>query len=112
MVSVGASVVFVVLGMAMGYFAMIALIPIIVPPAIALGINPIHMGIVWCVAAILGGQTPPTAGGLYFIAGIFKVPVDEVIRGIIPFTVVITIALFVLAIFPEISLWLPSTMLD
>lgn len=104
-------VVFVVLGMAMGYFAMIALVPVIMPTVIQLGIDPIHLGIVWCVAALLGAMTPPAAGALYVSAKMFNVPVDELIRKIWPFIVATTIALFLLAIFPEISLWLPTVIL-
>jgi C4-dicarboxylate transporter DctM subunit len=104
-------VAFVIVGMAMDYFGMIAMVPIIVPPAIAAGIDPVHLGIVWCVAAYIGGQTPPVAGGLYFTAGFFKVPVVEVIRGIIPFLLISIVCLFIVALLPELSLWLPRVLL-
>lgn len=90
---------------------MFVVIPLIMPTVAALDINLIHLGVIFVVAASVGVTTPPMSVHLYVTAGMFDVPVEEVMRGVLPFLAVLTIVLFIIVLFPEISTWLPGTMM-
>jgi C4-dicarboxylate transporter DctM subunit len=105
-------IAFIVLGMIMDAFAMIALLPVVMPAVKLVGIDPIHLGVIFVVASLIGTMTPPAAASIYFTSALFKVPTIETVRGILPFLAATIIALFVLALCPGISTWLPGTMLQ
>jgi C4-dicarboxylate transporter DctM subunit len=104
-------IAFIVLGMIMDAFAMIALLPVVMPAVKLVGIDPIHLGVIFVVASLIGTMTPPAAASIYFTSALFKVPTIETVRGILPFLVTTIIVLFILALCPGISTWLPGTML-
>jgi len=104
--------VFIAMTFIMDPTAMIfVVIPLIMPTVAALDINLIHLCVILIVAASVGVTTPPMAVHLYITAGMFDVPVEEVMRGVLPFLVVLTIVLFIIVLFPQISTWLPGTMM-
>ena len=85
-------------------------IPLVMPTVAALDINLLHLGVIFCIAGSVGIITPPVAVHLYITAGMFDIKVGELIRGVLPFLVAMTILLFIIAPFPEISTWLPGIM--
>lgn len=101
---------FIVLGLFMDAFGMVAVIPTILPALGILDINPVHLGVLFVVASGIGCLTPPAAGFLYFAGKLFDVPTVEMLRGVWPFLLIMIICLLILAFVPEISLWLPGTM--
>jgi C4-dicarboxylate transporter DctM subunit len=105
-------IAFIVLGMIMDAFAMIALLPVVMPAVKLVGIDPIHLGVIFVVASLIGTMTPPAAAAIYFTSALFKVPTIETVRGILPFLATTIVALFILALCPGISTWLPGTMLQ
>jgi C4-dicarboxylate transporter DctM subunit len=84
--------------------------PLLLPPAIALGISPIHFGVLFCINVLIGQITPPVGVMLYFTSGFSKVPAQTVIRGALPFLVAMVVALFIITYIPSISLFLPNLM--
>lgn len=104
-------VAFVALGFIMDAFAMVAIMPAVIPAIQLLGIDPIQLGVLFVTASGIGCVTPPAAGFLYFTATFLNVPTEEVLRGVWPFLLTMVIALFIFAFFPQISTWLPNTML-
>jgi TRAP-type C4-dicarboxylate transport system permease large subunit len=54
--------------------------------------------------------TPPVGMNLYIVNGVTKVPLEKVIRGIIPFLIMLYIRLGIIIAFPEVSLFLPKLM--
>lgn len=52
--------------------------------------------------------TPPVGMNLFVIKAISNAPLADVIRGIVPFVFLLIISLFVVWLFPELSLWLPT----
>jgi tripartite ATP-independent transporter DctM subunit len=84
------------------------LVPILLPLVDSYGIDRVHFGIVLQMSLILGIATPPLGIGLYVVSRIAAVPVEEVVRSVIPYFLPLTIVLLLLAGFPEISLWLPN----
>ena len=93
-----------------GLCVMFVTIPLIMPAVIALEINLIHLGVIFCFSVLISGITPPVSMFLYFTAGLFETRVAEVMRSILPFLVITIIVLFIIVLFPWLSLWLPGTM--
>jgi tripartite ATP-independent transporter DctM subunit len=101
-----------VLGCLLDSLAMILLtIPIVFPIVKALGYDPIWFGIIIVMVVELGLITPPIGMNVFVIKGIAKeVPLETIFRGVTPFIVAQLILIAILVAFPQIALWLPSTM--
>ena len=72
-----------------------------------MGIDPIHFGVVMVCCLGIGFQTPPLGENLFIASGISKISIEEISLKALPFAFINTIAIFVIAFFPELSLWLP-----
>ena len=81
---------------------------LLLPAAQAMGLDPVHFGIVLCFNLLLGMMTPPMGVGLYVIANIGRIPVGDVLKTVIPFFVPLLIVLAIITYFPQLSLWLPN----
>jgi C4-dicarboxylate transporter DctM subunit len=81
--------------------------PIFFPIAQAVGINPIHLGIVFVVNLEIGMITPPVGLNLYVASGIAKMSLYQVMRASLPWMLVLVAALVIVTYIPELSLWLP-----
>jgi C4-dicarboxylate transporter DctM subunit len=81
--------------------------PIFAPIAHAVGINPIHLGIVFVVNLEIGMITPPVGLNLYVASGIARMRLYDVMRASLPWMLVLVIALIIVTYLPEVSLWLP-----
>jgi len=90
--------------------AIMILTPVLLPVTYNLGIDPIHFGIVMICCLSIGFATPPLGENLFVASGISKVSLEEVTVKALPFTIVSTIAVFLIAYFPEISLYLPRAL--
>lgn len=91
-----------------GVTAKLLLVPILLPLVDAFGIDRVHFGIVMQMSLILGLATPPLGIGLYIVSRIAAVPVEDVVRNVLPYFVPLTLVLLLLAAVPEVSLWLPT----
>jgi C4-dicarboxylate transporter, DctM subunit len=103
-------VAFLVLGIFMDAFAMVAIMPVVIPAVQSLGINTIQLGVVFVTASMIGTMTPPAAGAIYFTSSLFKLPTAETIKGVLPFLATMVVSLFIFAFWPSVSTWLPGTM--
>ncbi|MCA0045058.1 TRAP transporter large permease [Celeribacter litoreus] len=100
--------IFLVAGMAMDVKAAVALFaPIFVPVALALGIDPVHLGIVICFNITTGLLSPPLGAVLLMLSTTVKMDYWRLMRATFPFFVAEVLLLFVLTYFPQISLALP-----
>ncbi len=88
--------------------AILVLAPILTPMAIHYGINPIHFGIIMIVNLEIGYLTPPIGINLFVASGVFKQPLIDIIKAVLPFLLVMILGLAVISIFPEISLYFVS----
>lgn len=93
------------------YSVMLLIVPIVVPLLGPLGIDPIHFGVVLTINMEIALLTPPVGLNLFVIANISKTPLTEVVRGTIPFVLVMLGLLFLITYVPVFSLWLPQLML-
>ncbi|WP_210604088.1 TRAP transporter large permease [Brevibacterium oceani] len=83
-------------------------IPILVPILIGVGVDMTTIGVFMTVNLAIGLFTPPVGLNLYVGAGIGKVRLEEVVRGIMPFLICAIIALLLITYIPAISNWLPD----
>lgn len=82
--------------------------PLTLPLLAPLGISPIHYGIVVIVNMELAALTPPVGLNLYVMKSISGLRLTEVLRGFLPFVLLLGILLILVTLIPGLSLWLPS----
>lgn len=102
------TVVFLLVGMVMdNTMALVLLVPLLVPAAIAGGADPVHVGVVTCLNLTIGLISPPVGGSLMVVSAMSGVPYLKLARAVLPFFAIEIAVLLVLVIFPEITLYLP-----
>ncbi|MBE9640347.1 TRAP transporter large permease [Salipiger mangrovisoli] len=102
------NLIFLAAGMVMDVKAAVALLgPLLIPPAIALGVDPVHMGILIGFNLTVGLLTPPLGGVLLILSTVVDIGYWRLVRACLPFLVVELILLGVLIYVPAISLTLP-----
>ncbi len=102
---------FLVLGCFLDVSVMLLVfVPMLVPAARALGIDLVHFGVVVVVNMMIGLVTPPFGMLLFVTSALSGIPVREMVREGLPFTVLLLLALLLMTLFPQIVLWLPQTM--
>ena len=105
--------ILLVMGMFMDQLAILSLaMPLAFPTAMALGYDPVWFGIVVTKTVEIGLLTPPLGLNAYVASAQTGVPLGTIFRGVIPFLLMEIVVLIVLLCFPEITLWLPSMMLN
>ena len=82
--------------------------PILFPTAVKLGIDPIHLGIIYVVNMEIGLVTPPVGLNLFVASGITGMPLMSVVRAALPWLMILLGFLVVVTYIPEVSLWLPN----
>jgi len=104
----GANVVFLLLGALFDATTLLLIVvPLFVPTMHALGVDPVHFGVVIVINIMIGLITPPYGVLLFVINGVTKIPLNEIIGEIWPFLWVLLASLLALVLFPEITLFLP-----
>lgn len=88
--------------------ALLIMSSILLPVTQALGVDPVHFGIIICFNLILGIITPPMGIGLFVAARVARVAPEQVLRAILPFLVPLVAGLLVITAFPQLTLWLPN----
>ena len=88
--------------------ALLILVPPLFPVAIALGIDPIHFGIIVTLNIGIGMITPPFGLDIFVASSTLNKPVINIIRGILPFLLVNIFVLLIITYIPEVSTFLPS----
>lgn len=90
--------------------AIMILVPVLLPVMYMMGADPTHVGIVVICVLSIGFQTPPLGENLFVASGIGGEPVEKIVAKVLPFTLISIVAVFIIAFFPELSLWLPKKM--
>jgi len=90
--------------------AIIVLTPLFMPLVKALGIDPIHFGIVMTVNIAIGMFTPPFGLNIFVAQSVLGVPLDTIYRGVLPFAVVQIAALLIITYWPGLSLYLTTAL--
>jgi tripartite ATP-independent transporter DctM subunit len=82
-------------------------VPVLLPGAQALGVHPIHFGMVCVIASAIGHVTPPVGLCLFLGMSISGLPMDKLVRPLVPFLTAIVAVLLLVAFVPETVLFLP-----
>lgn len=87
-------------------------VPIVGPILLAMGLDPIWLGIMIAVNLQTSFLTPPFGFALFYLRGVApeSIPTSAIYRGVLPFVAIQVLLLAILALFPEIATWLPHTM--
>ena len=88
--------------------AIMILAPILFPVVTSLGVDPIHFGIIMVVNLAIGFITPPLGVNLFVASRVGETTLDNVIKGIIPFLVLMIATLLLITYIPAISMFLPN----
>lgn len=87
--------------------AVLIFTPIFLPVVTALGLDPVHFGIIMVLNLCIGLCTPPVGSVLFVGVGIAKTSIEKVVKPLLPLFIAMILALFLVTYFPELSLWLP-----
>lgn len=88
--------------------AVLIFTPILFPTAMALGVDPIHFGVIMIACVAVGMFTPPVGVNLFVASMVSKISITRIAPKIVPFVIVIFIDILIIAYFPALSTWLPS----
>ena len=90
------------------YAAIVVVVPLLVPIGLRLGIDPIHLGIIFLANMELGFLAPPVGLNLLLSAYRFNKPVAEVMRAVIPMLLVLLAGVLLITYFPPLTTFLPG----
>ena len=97
------------IGMFMETIAAITiLVPVLLPIAAKVGLDPVHLGIIVILNLMIGLLTPPVGMVLYVLADVAGVRFEQCVKATMPFLVPLVTVLLLIAFFPQIALWLPT----
>ncbi len=86
---------------------LLIIVPIFIPTVLALGIDPIHFGVIVVVNSMIGLITPPYGLLLFIVANITGQPLGRIIRDLVPFIIALVGALAIITFVPDLVLFLP-----
>ncbi|MBO0710250.1 MAG: TRAP transporter large permease [Acetobacteraceae bacterium] len=87
---------------------LLLVLPILAPALKPLGVDPVHFSIIFTHNMEIGLVHPPVGLNLYVLSTISTAPVGEVIRGILPFLILLLIVLGIITYVPWLTMWLPA----
>lgn len=90
--------------------AITIVVPILLPIALKLGIDPIHFGLVMTLNLMIGLLHPPLGMVLFVLSRVAKLSVERTTMAILPWLAPLFAALIAITFIPELTLWLPRTM--
>lgn len=93
---------------ALGFFMtpgpiILIVVPIVLPVAKMLGISPVHLGIMATINMQLALITPPVGTNIYVLSSVGKMPVQSVIKGLMPFVLILLVGLIIISLVPWFS---------
>jgi tripartite ATP-independent transporter DctM subunit len=105
------NILLLIIGFPMDMAPMILIMtPILLPVAVAIGVDPVHFGIILILNCGIGLITPPVGTVLFVGCALGKVPVGQAVRASWPFFFAMCVALMIVTYIPQISMWLPNLM--
>lgn len=105
------NLLFFALGMFLEAVSIILItLPILLPILVHFDINLLHFAIIMTINMELGMITPPVGLNLFVVSGIAKEKLGEVVKGVIPFIILMVVVLVIVILWPSLSLWLPNAL--
>jgi TRAP-type transport system large permease protein len=91
-----------------GSVLIIMLTPIFLPLIRQYGIDPVHFGLIFIIAATIGNYTPPVGGAMFVACQVLKCPIEDYTRESIPFLIAVSLVTILLIFVPEVVLFVPN----
>lgn len=91
-----------------GGAALVILAPLLVPAVRALGVDPLHFGVIFIVNIMIGGLTPPFGSMMFTVCSIVDVKLEDFIKEVWPFIVSLLIVLLLVTYSESIALFIPN----
>ena len=88
--------------------AIIILAPVLVPFGIELGLDPLHLGMIFVINLVIGYVTPPFGYNLFTAQSITGLKFNDIVRGVMPFLIIELVSVFLFAFIPNIILSVPN----
>jgi len=88
--------------------AITILVPVLLPVAMEMGVDPVHFGVIMVLNLMIGLLTPPIGMVLYVLSRVAKVPFERCVAATAPFLVPLAAVLLLLTFVPAITMWLPT----
>lgn len=105
------NVIMLILGMFIeGIAVMVIVLPMLLPVATQLGIDPLHFGVIVVLNLMIGLITPPVGLCLYAVSQVADVDVVSVVREIWPYLISLFAVLMLITYLPWISMWVPRAL--
>jgi tripartite ATP-independent transporter DctM subunit len=103
------NVLFLILGMLMDTNAiMLIFLPIVLPVVKSVGIDLVHFGVVVILNLMIGLLTPPFGVLLFLLNGLTKVPIEDILREVFPYIIVLVFVLFLITYWEGLVMFLPN----
>ncbi len=87
--------------------AITILVPVLLPIALEMGIDPVHFGVIMVLNLMIGLLTPPVGMVLYVLARVAKLPFETCVVATAPFLVPLVAVLLLVTFVPAVTMWLP-----
>ncbi len=87
---------------------LLILVPMVAPVAIALGIDPVHFGVVIVLNLMISILTPPMGMSLFMVAKVGNIPMQDLARAILPWLIPPVVVLILITVFPSLVTFLPG----
>lgn len=101
------NIVLLIAGCFLDGFTLLTIVtPLLIPTVRALGIDPVHFAIVLTLNIEMAAVTPPIGLNLFVLSTSANVPIAEIIRGVLPFILVLMFMLAIVTFYPPLSLFL------
>ena len=88
--------------------AITIMVPVLLPIAAAVGVDPVHFGVIMVLNLMLGLLTPPVGMVLYVLSRVARIPFERCVTGTAPFLVPLVVVLMLVTYVPAITMWLPT----
>ncbi len=87
------------------------LVPILVPIIVAVGIDPLHFGLIMILTLTMGVLTPPFGFVLFALMEVADLTFDRILKGLLPFFIPIVIVILLIILIPQLTTYLPSVLM-
>ena len=95
-----------------GSVLIVMLTPIFMPLIQQYGIDPVHFGLVFIIAATIGNYTPPVGGAMFVVCQILRCPIEDYARESMPFLIAVSLVTLLLIFMPGIVLYMPNLLFN
>ncbi|MBQ2959818.1 MAG: TRAP transporter large permease [Oscillospiraceae bacterium] len=90
--------------------SIVILAPILVPVGLTLGVDPLHLGCIFCITLVAGFVTPPFGVNIFTAVSVTGESYSGVVKGLMPYLLVMILCVVIMAFCPWFTTWLPSMM--